>query len=258
MDNENTLTDVQEEVGALQETAEEVSETGNEETAEASEVATPEMPQAVAKPVQTAEQDHEFKMRRLQSEQKAAELEAKLSKVTSTLQEKYGLPKDMGADEIADVLLAHAERKTVEQVKAEREAREAEVRERVKTDPEYMSIKAQLEEYERADAERQFAADLSEIKAKYPDEKATSVLKLGPEFLQLCASGFVTPLVAYEALRNNKKTTAPPSTGDITSSSSKEKDFYTSEEVDKLTDEDYDKNPKLMDIVRKSMLKWGN
>lgn len=36
----------------------------------------------------------------------------------------------------------------------------------------------------------------------------------------------------------------------------KEKDFYTPEEVDALTDADYDKNPKLIDIVKKSMLKW--
>lgn len=36
----------------------------------------------------------------------------------------------------------------------------------------------------------------------------------------------------------------------------KEKDFYTPEEVDALTDADYDKNPKLIDIVKKSMLEW--
>lgn len=50
------------------------------------------------------------------------------------------------------------------------------------------------------------------------------------------------------------KPASPGSARDV--QSKKEKDFYTSEEVDSLTEADYDKNPKLIDIVRDSMLKW--
>ena len=38
--------------------------------------------------------------------------------------------------------------------------------------------------------------------------------------------------------------------------SSELKDFYTYEEASKFTDADYKKNPKLYEIIEKSMLKW--
>ena len=50
------------------------------------------------------------------------------------------------------------------------------------------------------------------------------------------------------------KPASPGSARDV--QSKKEKDFYTPEEVDSLTEADYDKNPKYRDIVRDSMLKW--
>ena len=47
-----------------------------------------------------------------------------------------------------------------------------------------------------------------------------------------------------------------PSTGSVkTKASVKEKDFYTPEEVDKLNQNDLD-NPKVWEVVRKSMTKW--
>ena len=63
----------------------------------------------------------------------------------------------------------------------------------------------------------------------------------------------------YQKINNKEiiqkeKPASPGSVRDI--QIQKEKDFYTPEEVDALTDSDYDKNPKLIDIVQKSMLKW--
>lgn len=64
----------------------------------------------------------------------------------------------------------------------------------------------------------------------------------------------------YQKMNNKNETiqkekpASPGSVRDI--QIQKEKDFYTPEEVDALTDADYDKNPKLIDIVKKSMLKW--
>ncbi len=63
----------------------------------------------------------------------------------------------------------------------------------------------------------------------------------------------------YQKINNKEiiqkeKPASPGSVRDI--QIQKEKDFYTPEEVDALTGSDYDKNPKLIDIVQKSMLKW--
>lgn len=45
--------------------------------------------------------------------------------------------------------------------------------------------------------------------------------------------------------------------GDLgTTDNKKTKDFYTKEEADKLTEADYDRDPGLLETVRKSMLKW--
>lgn len=64
----------------------------------------------------------------------------------------------------------------------------------------------------------------------------------------------------YQKMNNEKeviKKEKPASPGSVKDTKvQKEKDFYTPEEVDSLTESDYDKNPKLIDIVKKSMLKW--
>lgn len=63
----------------------------------------------------------------------------------------------------------------------------------------------------------------------------------------------------YQRLNNKEviQKEKPASPGSVRDTQvQKEKDFYTSEEVDALTDADYDKNPKLIDIVKNSMLKW--
>lgn len=63
----------------------------------------------------------------------------------------------------------------------------------------------------------------------------------------------------YQRLNNKEviQKEKPASPGSVRDTQvQEEKDFYTPEEVDALTDADYDKNPKLIDIVKKSMLKW--
>lgn len=63
----------------------------------------------------------------------------------------------------------------------------------------------------------------------------------------------------YQRLNNKEviQKEKPASPGSVRDTQvQKEKDFYTPEEVDALTDADYDKNPKLIDIVKNSMLKW--
>ncbi len=107
--------------------------------------------------------------------------------------------------------------------------------------------------------ERTFESDLAAIKAVYPDVAQKSVWELGDVYLRLMLSGAVDAVTAYEAqlasdTRNAR--TAPPSTGSAGAGGMKpEKEFYTPEEVDRLSRTDYD-NPRIMERVRRSMTKW--
>ena len=80
---------------------------------------------------------------------------------------------------------------------------EAQLRQQFRaTDPEFLAQAAELKKAH--DREAQFSNDLKTIRAAYPDEKAQKVEELGIEFLKLCAGG-ISPLVAYEAIRNEKR-----------------------------------------------------
>lgn len=107
--------------------------------------------------------------------------------------------------------------------------------------------------------DRTFEQDLSTIKAVYPELKESSVWELGDVYIRLMAGGAVDAVTAYEAQRaynSRQSRPAPPSLGPAASGGLKpEKEFYTPEEVDRLTSEDYD-NPKIMKRVRKSMTMW--
>lgn len=107
--------------------------------------------------------------------------------------------------------------------------------------------------------DRTFEQDLSAVKAAYPEVKESSVWELGDVYIRLMASGAVDAVTAYEAQRaynSRQSRPAPPSIGPAASGGLKpEKEFYTPEEVDRLSKEDYD-NPKIMQRVRKSMTMW--
>jgi len=107
--------------------------------------------------------------------------------------------------------------------------------------------------------DRTFERDLQEIKAVYPDVKCGNVWELGEVYLRLMLTGEVDAVTAYEAQtaseRRGRKA-APPSAGSARSGGmAPEKEFYTPEEVDRLSKNDYD-NPKIMARVRKSMTRW--
>ena len=88
----------------------------------------------------------------------------------------------------------------------------------------------------------------------YPDEKAQKVEELGIEFLKLCAGG-ISPLVAYEAIRNEKARSAanPPSMGDVKTSPTTEKEFFTRAEVAAM---DQATVSRYFDKIRKSQQYW--
>lgn len=103
-------------------------------------------------------------------------------------------------------------------------------------------------------------SDMEAIKAAYPEADVSDVQKLGKVFLELMATGKVDAVTAYEAQMSHDSRTvkpAPASMGSAASSGqSTAKEYYSPDEVDSLSNDDYDRDPDLWQRVRKSMLKW--
>ena len=101
--------------------------------------------------------------------------------------------------------------------------------------------------------------DLEAIKTAYPEITEKSVAEFGDEYNQLVETHY-DPIAAYEAIRAKQARETknpPPNIGAVNNTDGQEKDYYSPEEADKLTREDFKKNPRLLDVVRKSMLKWN-
>ncbi len=98
---------------------------------------------------------------------------------------------------------------------------------------------------------------LNEIKKEFSDVTVASVDELPKGFHKLIAAK-IEPALAYRVIMETeklKKDKAPSSMGELNTHSEKEKEFYSSAEVDKLTKKQLS-NPKIMNAVMKSMLKW--
>lgn len=95
---------------------------------------------------------------------------------------------------------------------------------------------------------------ISKVRAEFPDMKYNSFEDFPEEFHRLvCAH--VSPETAYRVTIENKDGKKPKAMGKVNENSESEKDFYTSKEADKLTKKQLS-NPKVMEAVMKSMLKW--
>lgn len=248
-------------------TPEEVTSEVTEETAASSEPTA----QDAAKPAQTPEQDSQFKKMRLRAEAEAREqferekqeaIDAEYARMYEGKTNEFtGKPIRTKADHDEYVRMTRISEAARQRgiTFEEQQAFEDRIREEIKqSDPDIVAQRQRLADLENKERERTFSADLEIIKKAYPDEKAETVSDLGLDFLKLMATGLLTPLQAYETLRNKKadENKMPPSTGDIKSTPAEQKDFYTPDEVDKFTADDYDRDPKLFERVRRSMLKW--
>lgn len=210
-----------------------------------SEVITEVIAEPVAK-VQSVEDNAKFAAARREAESKAKEVQAKNDRLMSALSQ-FGYQGD--PDEIADALFAQTQGISVEEATAQRQAQEAE-------NAKYQELQTQVDIYRPLAVQKLMADDLAKIQTVNPEVK--SLDELGNDFFALMGA-LHDPILAYDALQAKKARETKPipqDIGAVNSSSSKEKDFYTSAEVDKLTDKDYDRNPKLMEVVRKSMSKW--
>lgn len=123
------------------------------------------------------------------------------------------------------------------------------------TDPEYQRMARENEQAKAAMAQQTFEQDLRSIKKAYPDEKAKSVMDLGPEFMAMMATGQVSALAAYEAVRAQRARTAPKpvSTGAIGGGQKQPGGHYTKEQVAAMSPKEVHEH---YDDIRKSMLSW--
>jgi hypothetical protein len=224
-----------------------VTEAPQTEATEISEVteAVEETVSEPAKPIQSAEENARFAAARREAESQAKALKAQNDRLMQALGQ-YGYQGD--PDTIADALFAQSQGISVEEATAQRQAAEAE-------NAKYQQLESQLETYRPLAIKALMADDLAKVQTVNP--KVKNLDDLGPDFFNLMGA-LHDPILAYDALQAKKARETKPipqDIGAVNSSSSKEKDFYTSAEVDKLTDKDLD-NPKIMERVRASMLKW--
>lgn len=103
------------------------------------------------------------------------------------------------------------------------------------------------------------AADLAAVKAAHPEVAADSCRALGTRFFALMATGMLDPVTAYEAVLAYEKRRAgpqaPPAIGAVTGTGGQDKEFYTPEEVDRLSSRQL-KDKKTLDRIIRSMTRW--
>lgn len=243
METENMVNDMQEQIvdapipEEVQSEAEQVESTTE----------TTEIQEGVAKPQQTREENAAIAAARREAEQQARALKAQNDRLMQALSQ-YGYQGS--PEEIADALMAQTQGISQEEARAQREAAEQAEAERI-------AREGETEFYKNIAIEKMMADDLSKIKEVYPDVKVKHLKELGNEFFS-ALNATNDPVLAYDVIQAKKARETKPipqDIGAVNSSSPKEKDFYTSDEVDRLTSKDLD-NPKIREAVRKSMLKW--
>lgn len=206
----------------------------------------------VAKPQQTPEENAAFARMRREQEQarREAELYKKQAERMAQAVSKFGY-QGSNPDDVADQIEASATGKPVDQIRAERLQREQAMTSAQQAAAERDLYKQQLIEFQVKTA---MEADLKKIRSI--DKSVKKLDDLGPEFAKLVNSG-VDAETAYFAVKAKEQANTKPKPKDIGAigASTKEKDFYTPDEVDRLTDEEMN-DPKIRAKVRKSMTKW--
>lgn len=150
-----------------------------------------------------------------------------------------GTPED-----IADQAMAHYLDKPVDEIRNARLAKQQEA-----------NLEAELNYYKEQEITRLMDEDLKKIQKVDPTVK--SLTELDPRYFKFIENGLdgESAFAAVKQLQSKEKRTPPAEVGKINSSDKQIKDYYSKEEVDKLTDADLD-DPKIWQRVRNSMTKW--
>ena len=148
------------------------------------------------------------------------------------------------AEELSDNAIAYAEERDPQEYRAEREQRE-----------EFESLKAKNQALEEAmlemEVDRRMQEGLREVQAINPNVK--SLDELGESFIHMIAAGLTTKEAYFASLQmeSKEKVQAPDAIGRAADNRA-ERDYFTSEEIDNLTEEEL-ANDEIYEKVIRSM-----
>ena len=241
---------------------------------------------ATEQPTQTKEENAAFAAMRRRAEQAERDRDAarrqadELSKhaegygkLRQTLEGVLQSPLPDDPDAAVDAFNASQWGVSLDEARTRRLASEAKQLRALEQNPAYKQLLAEKKalEAKAAEAERHMILaaiqrDVDAIANAYPDAQIKRIEDMDNDTRDAYVALMRTnkyrgkPVEAFALLTGREapgKKAAPPSTGAIRSTVVEQpKDFYTPEEVDRLTDADYKRNPKLLDIIQKSMTKW--
>ena len=242
MDELNAVNDAQVEVvdpGDGYVSADEVQGEQNAEPAEAE----------VAPAKQSIEENRAFAQMRRNweaSQREAAEAGKRLSayeegekRLSDLIQSVYGFGGSF--DEIADRIEAEKSGRTVDEI---REQRFLEESARAEQERQFRIMEQQRNYFRDISVQKMKADFLSQIKEKFPECSAKSVDEFGDDFAKLVEQG-ISPAVAYAAytgVQNAGKKPMPPEIGAVNSKRAPEKEYYTREEMAKMSKAQIHKN----------------
>lgn len=257
MNNENTEVQapvVEEPTVATEETST-TEETLTTEETQAAEEQPVERP-AERKP-QSREVNHQFKLMRQEQERLQRQIAEQQTANNRLLEALKGYGYSGSAEEVAAQIAAAQRGISIEEFNAQEQQAAERAKAMMQSDPEYLAMKQKAEAYEQAAFDNLFKSDLAAIKKAFPDFKGKSIDDLGDQFAALRANG-VDAVTAYAAMQQAKQATAkpvPPVMGAVNQTPA-EKEFYTSEELDRLTDKDLD-DPSIFARAMRSMTRLG-
>ena len=257
MNNENTEVQapVVEEPTAVTEETSTTEETLTTEETQVAEEQPVERP-AERKP-QSREVNHQFKLMRQEQERLQRQIAEQQTANNRLLEALKGYGYSGSAEEVAAQIAAAQRGISIEEFNAQEQQAAERAKEMMQNDPEYLAMKQKAEAYEQAAFDNLFKSDLEAIKKAFPDFKGKTIDDLGDQFAALRANG-VDAVTAYAAMQQAKQATAkpvPPVMGAVNQTPA-EKEFYTSDELDRLTDKDLD-DPGIFAKAMRSMTRLG-
>lgn len=206
---------------------------------------------------QSREVNHQFKLMRQEQERLQRQIAEQQTANNRLLEALKGYGYTGTPEEIAVQITAAQRGISPEELQAQEQQAAERAKAMMQNDPEYLAMKQELDSYKQAAFENLFKDDLAAIKEAFPDFKGKSIDELGGQFAALRANG-VDAVTAYAAMQQAEQATAkpvPPVMGAVNQTKA-EKEFYTSEELDRLTDKDLD-DPGIFAKAMRSMTRLG-
>lgn len=200
----------------------------------------------VAKPQQSAEENARFAENRRKQELDQARKElAELKKHNELLTKGMNQYFDgTNPEELYAKATAYAQGKSADEVLAE-------IRQKAEREQQEQAVNAELEYYRSERARNAMEADLKAIQALDPLVK--SLDDLGEDYAKLIQAG-IPATKAYFAIKETMPKPTVPSMGAINTNSNIEKDFFTREEVESMSDAQIAKN---LTKIQQSRKKWA-